>query len=374
MSEVTSKESGANPSELYGTHTWRIENISKISTPEIRSNVFEAGGHQWYIIVYPKGCEVTTHLSLFLCVENCDKLLPGWSHLAQFTISLVNKDPKKSKLSDSLHEFWKKEHDWGWKKYIELPKLHDGFIDEYGSLTIMAQVQVIRDRVDRPFPCLDVHYRRELVRVYFKNVESTFLRFMKEKRSKLMEDNTRWASLCGFWLEMDQNSRREMSGEKMDVILKLVVKHFFIKKEVTSSLVMDFLFHGLNSLVWKERATDFKNLPAPIVVSVDKDMFVLVDDAMLLMEKAVLEPLPDERDPQNRKEVSNDGGLADEKLLTEFARGTLEVYIFDHILCTKVEGAYKEAISLKMQEELIREEEENLNQRKVKSTKKFVKN
>lgn len=73
-------------------------------------------------------------------------------------------------------------------------------------------------------------------------------------------------------------------------------------------------------------------------------------------------------------QVSNDGGGEDEKLLTELARRTLEVFIFDHILCTKVEGAYKEAIALKMQEELIREEEENLNQRRVKSTKKLVKN
>ncbi|CAN7046658.1 unnamed protein product [Brassica oleracea var. botrytis] len=406
MSEVTSKESGANPSELYGTHTWKIEKFSKISMPEIRSNVFEVGGHQWSILVYPKGCEVPTHLSLFLCVANCDKLLPGWNHFAQFTISMVNKDPKKSKHSDTLHKFGKKEHDWGWKKYMELPKLHDGFIDEYGSLTIMAQVQVIRDRVDRPFPCLDVHYRRELVRVYLKEVEPIFLSFMKEKRSKLMEDKTRWESLCAFWLGMDQKSRREMSREKMDVILKLVVKHFYIKKEVTSSLVMDFLFHGLNSLVWssttqekilhtitrqmgkllkddldssilnaleeepkKERETDVKNLPDPIV-SVDKDMFVLVDDAMLLREKAVLEPLPDESGPQIRTEVGKDGEREDEKRLTEFARRTLEVFILDHILCNKVEGAYKEAIALKMQEELIREEEEeNLNKRRVKSTK-----
>lgn len=98
-------------------------------------------------------------------------------------------------------------------------------------------------------------------------------------------------------------------------------------------------------------------------------MFVLVDDAMLLMEKAVLEPLLDESGPQNRMEVGNDGGREDEKRLTEFARRTLEVFILDHILCNKVEGAYKEAIALKMQEELIREEEENLNKRRVKSTK-----
>jgi hypothetical protein len=68
----------------------------------------------------------------------------GWSHFAQFTIAVSNKDPKKSKHSDTLHRFWKKEHDWGWKKFIELPKLKEGFIDDSGCLTIKAQVQVIR--------------------------------------------------------------------------------------------------------------------------------------------------------------------------------------------------------------------------------------
>lgn len=116
--------------------------------------------------MYPHGCEVCNHLSLFLCVADYDKLLPGkqrrsqrlqssmackggaggrrasrsesvggkgspslggvlpartrmttlsaapmfvwlspclslagWSHFAQFTIAVVNKDPKKSKYS-----------------------------------------------------------------------------------------------------------------------------------------------------------------------------------------------------------------------------------------------------------------------------------
>lgn len=98
-----------------------------------------------YILVYPAGCDVCNHLSLFLCVADYDKLLPGdgrdpaagavgrqagsgagamhgagpatsssspsikqvpcccpvagWSHFAQFTIAVVNKDPKKSKYS-----------------------------------------------------------------------------------------------------------------------------------------------------------------------------------------------------------------------------------------------------------------------------------
>lgn len=30
-----------------------------------------------YILIYPQGCDVCNHLSLFLCVANHDKLLPG---------------------------------------------------------------------------------------------------------------------------------------------------------------------------------------------------------------------------------------------------------------------------------------------------------
>ena len=80
--------------DRYGKFTWKIENFSEISKRELRSNVFEVGGYKWYILVYPQGCDVSNHLSLFLCVADYDKLLPGWSHFAQFTIAVVNKDPK----------------------------------------------------------------------------------------------------------------------------------------------------------------------------------------------------------------------------------------------------------------------------------------
>lgn len=35
-----------------------------------------------YILVYPQGCDVCNHLSLFLCVADYDKLLPGTSFRA----------------------------------------------------------------------------------------------------------------------------------------------------------------------------------------------------------------------------------------------------------------------------------------------------
>ncbi|XP_010475082.1 PREDICTED: MATH domain-containing protein At5g43560-like [Camelina sativa] len=362
-------DSGLKPSELFGKYTWKIPKFSEINKRELRSSVFEAGGYKWYILIYPQGCDVCNHLSLFLCVANYDKLLPGWSHFAQFTISVVNKDIKKSKYSDTLHRFWKKEHDWGWKKFMELPKLQEGFIDDTNCLTIEAQVQVIRERVDRPFRCLDCGYRRELVRVYLPNVEQICRRFVEERRNKLgrlIDDKARWTSFGVFWSAMDQNSRRRMSREKMAVVLKGVVKQFFIEKEVTSTLVMDSLYSGLKALEGqtkntkaKPRLLDAKELPAPIV-SVDKDMFVLVDDVLSLLQRAALEPLPpkDEKGPQNRTKVNKEAYERDERRLTELGRRTVEIYVLSHIFSSKIEVAYQEAIALKRQEELIREEEE----------------
>ncbi|XP_017436153.1 TNF receptor-associated factor homolog 1b isoform X3 [Vigna angularis] len=315
-------DDGPKPLELFGRYTWKIEKFSQINKRELRSSPFEVGGYKWYILIYPQGCDVCNHLSLFLCVANHDKLLPGWSHFAQFTIAVVNKDPKKSKYSDTLHRFWKKEHDWGWKKFMELSKVYDGFVDTSDNLIIKAQVQVI--------------------------------------------------SFFSFWGEIDQTSKRHMSREKTDVILKVVVKHFFIEKEVTSTLVMDSLHSGLKALEGqtknqkaKVKLLDAEEIPAPIV-HVEKDMFVLVDDVLLLLERAAIEPLPpkDEKCPQNRtkdgdsgEDFNKDSIERDERRLTELGRRTLEIFVLAHIFSNKIEVAYQEAVALKRQEELIREEE-----------------
>ncbi|CAI9118268.1 OLC1v1019808C1 [Oldenlandia corymbosa var. corymbosa] len=368
------EDGGPKPSELYGKYTWKIDKFSQINKRELRSNAFEVGGYKWYILIYPQGCDVCNHLSLFLCVANHDKLLPGWSHFAQFTIAVVNKDPKKSKYSDTLHRFWKKEHDWGWKKFMELSKVLDGFIDA-DTLIIKAQVQVIRERADRPFRCLDCQYRRELVRVYLTNVEQICRRFVEERRSKLgklIEDKARWSSFCAFWMGMEQSSRRRMSREKTDSILKVIVKHFFIEKEVTSTLVMDSLYSGLKALEGqtkgkksKGKTADSEELPVPIV-RMEKDTFVLVDDVLLLLERAALEPLPpkDDKGPQNRTkdgcsgdDFNKDSIERDERRLTELGRRTIEIFVLAHIFSSKIEVAYQEAVALKRQEELIREEE-----------------
>ncbi|XP_062108158.1 TNF receptor-associated factor homolog 1b-like isoform X2 [Humulus lupulus] len=257
---------------------------------------------------------------------------------------------------------------------MELSKVLDGFIDA-DTLIIKAQVQVIREKADRPFRCLDCQYRRELVRVYLTNVEQICRRFVEERRSKLgklIEDKARWSSFSVFWSGIDQIARRRMSREKTDSILKVVVKHFFIEKEVTSTLVMDSLYSGLKALEGQTKSKkgrvkllEAEEMPAPIV-RVEKDTFVLVDDVLSLLERAAMEPLPpkDEKGPQNRTKDGNSGEdfnkdsiERDERRLTELGRRTVEIFVLAHIFSNKIEVAYQEAVALKRQEELIREEE-----------------
>lgn len=100
-----------------------------------------------------------------------------------------------------------------------------------------------------------------------------------------------------------------MSREKSDLILKVVVKHFFVEKEVTSTLVMDSLYSGLKALEDQTKIKgkcDSEELPIIPVVRMESDTFILVDDVLLLLERVAIEPLPpkDEKGPQNRTKVS----------------------------------------------------------------------
>ncbi|GLT42230.1 hypothetical protein SLA2020_162430 [Shorea laevis] len=356
-----------NPSELYGMYTWKIETFSQINKRELQSNAFEIGGCKWSILIYPQGCEVGNYLSLFLCVANHDELPPGWSHFALFTLSLMNKDPKKSKYADTSHRFMKEEFDWGWKRYMELSKLTGGFIDS-DTLIIKAQVQVIRERADQPFRCLGYEYRNELVRVYLTNAETVYRRFMEERRVKLerlLADKAWWSSFSAFWLGMDQNTRQHRSRENANVILKEVVKQFFTVKEVTSTLVMDSLYNGLKSLEGrgkckegKPKSLDTEEVPGPIVL-VQKGMFVLGDNLLLLLKRAASEPLPPKelklKGPQNRMNDVNTGEdlIELERRLTVLGCKALETFALAHIFCNKILPAYQEDAALKRQEELV---------------------
>lgn len=77
-----------------------------------------------------------------------------------------------------------------------------------------------RDRVSRPFRCLDPQYRRELVRVYLSNVEGICRRFLEEKRERLqrLQADGRFAA---FWNELSGRQKKALVQDKADVLLKV---------------------------------------------------------------------------------------------------------------------------------------------------------
>ena len=121
--------------------------------------------------------------------------------------------------------------------------------------------------------------------------------------------------LCSFqtfWSAVEGSMRRRLSRERVDIILKLIVKCFFNQKEVTSPLVIDALYSGYRALDYQSKnrkgkvsAVEMEQAQKPIVW-VDKDFFVLADDVLLLLERALNESLPfykGEKGPQNRTKV-----------------------------------------------------------------------
>ncbi|MCI03570.1 MATH domain-containing protein, partial [Trifolium medium] len=62
-------------------------------------------------------------------------------------------------------------------------------------------------------------------------------------------------------------------------------------------------------------------------------------------------------DGNSGEDFNKDSIERDERRLTELGRRTLEIFVLAHIFSNKIEVSYQEAVALKRQEELIREEE-----------------
>ncbi|KAK2080444.1 hypothetical protein QBZ16_000297 [Prototheca wickerhamii] len=379
-------DEAASPGDLYGRFTWRIDKFSEITKRELRSDVFQVGGYNWYILVYPQGCDVANHLSLFLCVADHDQLLPGWSHFSQFTIAVVNREPKASKYSDTLHRFCKKEHDWGWKKFMELGKLGEGFLAQ-DALVIKAQVQVLRDVPAHPFFCLDSQYRRELVRVYLSNVEGIARRFAEERRAWLASllAGAGEGSFRAFWASLPSRRRAELSCAAAGPLLRGLVKWFFNEKEVTSTLVMDALVAACRMLeaaghVFLAGGTlkGADGAPGPgVLIDGVRGAFFLAGDALAegdlgdaagpaaARSGGVRSDVRRRAQQQPRQAPADASGPApappgvehDERRLAELGRWILDVYVVSEIARLNMEAAWVEAETVKRQEALIREEE-----------------
>jgi len=285
---------------------------------------------------------------------------------------------------------------------MELGKVLDGFTVA-DTLVIKAQVQVIHEKIARPFRCLDPQYRRELVRVYLTNVEGICRRFLEEKREKLYalrKDPEKWENLRNFWNNRTLAEKTHLASEKADDLLKGIVKRFFNEKEVTSTLVMDALYCGCRALdAGSTSVADAVKASAnssygSAALSIATNTCVLTGDLVCALERAAdgtafdvddidLDDSSEGRSSKRSKlgedsskddsKKDNDSKDAtkkkagfsaadaverDEHRLAELGRRTIEMYVLSRVFNERVEVAFREAEALMRQEALIAEEEE----------------
>ncbi|KAG2631787.1 hypothetical protein PVAP13_2NG047900 [Panicum virgatum] len=105
--------------------TWTIENLSRVSTKKLYSEVFIVGGYKWRILIFPRGNNVE-FLSMYLDVADSGVLPYGWTRYAQFSLSVVNQIHNKFTIrKETQHQFSARESDWGFTSFMPLGELYN---------------------------------------------------------------------------------------------------------------------------------------------------------------------------------------------------------------------------------------------------------
>uniref|UniRef100_I1Q8A2 ubiquitinyl hydrolase 1 n=3 Tax=Oryza TaxID=4527 RepID=I1Q8A2_ORYGL len=105
--------------------TWTIENLSRVSTKKLYSEIFVVGGYKWRILIFPRGNNVE-YLSMYLDVADSAVLPYGWTRYAQFSLSVVNQMHNKFTIrKETQHQFSARESDWGFTSFMPLGDLYN---------------------------------------------------------------------------------------------------------------------------------------------------------------------------------------------------------------------------------------------------------
>ncbi|GJN10199.1 hypothetical protein PR202_ga28273 [Eleusine coracana subsp. coracana] len=116
--------------------TWTIENLSRVNSKKLYSEVFVVGGYKWRILIFPRGNNVE-FLSMYLDVADSGVLPYGWTRYAQFSLSVVNQIHNKFTIrKETQHQFSARESDWGFTSFMPLGELYN---PSRGSIPLALQ-------------------------------------------------------------------------------------------------------------------------------------------------------------------------------------------------------------------------------------------
>ncbi|CAA7017021.1 unnamed protein product [Microthlaspi erraticum] len=107
----------------------------------IVSPIFEYGGCEWCLNVWPKGDRCDDHLSLFLRVANPESLRTGWKRNVKLYFVVLNQSENelyRSSIGQTNTLFCAESQAWGVRKVLPLSKF-----PENGSLIIEVYIDVV---------------------------------------------------------------------------------------------------------------------------------------------------------------------------------------------------------------------------------------
>ena len=242
-------------SGMYGQFTWTValpaapadkDSLADISKIRQFSDVFEVGGYEWKLEMYPYGdSQSDKTLSVFLCAVD-RKQLPGWSQTAHYQIAVVNKDPSKTSTHTGYDIFrGKRDSAWGWSKLINLSKIHDvsqGWVDDDGKITLQATVHVVNQEY---MPVIRM-YRKSLCGLYYERVlQSYFEPFLKDelqRLDKLCGNSVLHKGFSDFWGALPDAKKRLLLQITMDEVLLNVKARLFSRDQPATYLAADVIF------------------------------------------------------------------------------------------------------------------------------------
>eukprot|EP01062_Namystynia_karyoxenos_P062759 TRINITY_DN55634_c0_g1_i1.p1 TRINITY_DN55634_c0_g1~~TRINITY_DN55634_c0_g1_i1.p1 ORF type:complete len:1363 (+),score=410.57 TRINITY_DN55634_c0_g1_i1:107-4090(+) len=131
------------------SYRWTIRGLqgaaARHACPErLYSEPFEVSGVPWRVLVFPNGNGVRS-LSLYLDLANAHALPRGWSCVAGFAFTVVNRADGASITNQTEKLFLLGVQDWGFREFMPLRTLYDtseGYITQDDTLVIEATVAV----------------------------------------------------------------------------------------------------------------------------------------------------------------------------------------------------------------------------------------
>ncbi|XP_045795797.1 MATH domain and coiled-coil domain-containing protein At3g58360-like [Trifolium pratense] len=112
--------------EISEKFTWKIENFSRLNAKELYSDPFILGGYPWRILLFPKGNDVDSSLSIYFEAMQTANMSKGWSRDVKFKLLVFNQlDTNITVIRETNHELNASQNNWGFHSFMNLAQLHD---------------------------------------------------------------------------------------------------------------------------------------------------------------------------------------------------------------------------------------------------------